>query len=160
MYDWGNMALLLAVLESAAMETAERAAMETFASNLRRLRTAAGLTQDALATAAGMSRPTISDYERGAADNVELKTIALLAVVLGCTPVDLLRELPAGVVAAEDVRKEYVDRYGKADARSDEFIEWTRTFTPTFWLGGTVDADGLHDVYLHYVKRYPTPQVW
>ena len=56
---------------------------EVFGRRLRELRLKAGLTQDALAQAAGMTKPYISNMEHGI--NVpSLTTILRLAVSLGC----------------------------------------------------------------------------
>jgi tetratricopeptide (TPR) repeat protein/transcriptional regulator with XRE-family HTH domain len=53
-----------------------------FAGVLRRLRTGAGLTQEVLAEAAGMSPRTISDLERGLATTPHKDTVRLLADAL------------------------------------------------------------------------------
>ncbi len=60
-----------------------------FARNVRRLRTAAGLSQEELAARAGLHRTYISSVERGQR-NVSLENIGALASGLGSDPRDLL----------------------------------------------------------------------
>jgi len=63
---------------------------EVFATNLRRLRHARGLSQDELAYEAQVSRSYLSQLEKGAF-YASLKIVAKLAVVLGVEPAELLR---------------------------------------------------------------------
>ena len=56
---------------------------ESFAVRLKRLRKSAGLTQTALATAAGMHWRTIMDYEQGKKDDPRLSSLEALAQALG-----------------------------------------------------------------------------
>lgn len=65
---------------------------EIFAFNLRRLRTAAGLSQEELADRAGLHRTYISSIERGQR-NVSLENIFVLAKALGAEPGDLLQSI-------------------------------------------------------------------
>jgi len=60
-----------------------------FAENLRRLRLAAGMTQDRLSEATQMDAAEISRLERGGRDP-QLLTIVRLARGLGVTAADLL----------------------------------------------------------------------
>ena len=60
----------------------------TFGAVLRRLRTAAGLTQEELAERAGLSRRGINDLERGARLLPRKDTVALLADALGLAGAD------------------------------------------------------------------------
>lgn len=59
------------------------------ARNVRRLRTAAGLSQEELAARAGLHRTYISSVERRQR-NVSLENIYALASALGCDPRELL----------------------------------------------------------------------
>ena len=63
---------------------------ERFATNLRRLRHAAGLSQEALAYEAGISRSYLSQLEKGAF-YASLKIIGKLADVLKAEPMEFLR---------------------------------------------------------------------
>jgi len=63
---------------------------ERFATNLRRLRHAAGLSQEALAYEAGISRSYLSQLEKGAF-HASLKIIGKLADVLQAEPTEFLR---------------------------------------------------------------------
>jgi transcriptional regulator with XRE-family HTH domain len=62
---------------------------QIFATNLRRFRLAAGLSQEGLASRAGLHRTYVSSIERGQR-NVALENIFSLAHALGCAPGDLL----------------------------------------------------------------------
>jgi transcriptional regulator with XRE-family HTH domain len=66
---------------------------EVFATNLRRLRHAKGLSQDALAYEAGVSRSYLSQIEKGAFF-ASLKIVGRLADALHVEPAELLA-LPA-----------------------------------------------------------------
>ena len=55
-------------------------------------RRAAGFTQAELAYRAGLHPQTISDIERGKADNPTLSMLTALSLALGCTIADLLGE--------------------------------------------------------------------
>jgi transcriptional regulator with XRE-family HTH domain len=66
---------------------------EVFATNLRRLRHAKGLSQDDLAYEAEISRSYLSQLEKGAF-YASLKIIGKLAAVLEVEPAELLK-LPA-----------------------------------------------------------------
>ena len=61
------------------------------AKNLRRLRLAKGLSQDALAVDAGVFQKLISGIENGRA-NPELDTLGKIATALGVHPRELLDE--------------------------------------------------------------------
>ena len=64
---------------------------ELFAANLRRLRHAKGLSQEALANEADVNRTYVSKLEKGAS-YPGLEIIGKLAVVLGVEPAELLRQ--------------------------------------------------------------------
>jgi transcriptional regulator with XRE-family HTH domain len=59
---------------------------------LRELRKKAGLSQEALARAAGLTGNTIARMERGVIRMGRPGTIEKLAAALGCKPTDLLSE--------------------------------------------------------------------
>ena len=61
------------------------------AKNVRRLRLAKGLSQDALAADAGLFQKLISGIENGRA-NLELDTLGKIADALGVHPGELLEE--------------------------------------------------------------------
>jgi transcriptional regulator with XRE-family HTH domain len=66
---------------------------DVFASNLRRLRHAKGLSQDNLAYEAEISRSYLSQLEKGVF-YASLKIVGKLATVLGVEPAELLRLPP------------------------------------------------------------------
>src|SRR5579859_3465065 len=67
----------------------------TFAARLRRLRLAAGLTQERLAERAGLSARAVSDLERDSTRTPRLETASLLAEALGLNTEDRARLLAA-----------------------------------------------------------------
>ncbi len=69
------------------------AAKQILGFNLRRLRTAAGFSQEELAERAGLHRTYISSIERGQR-NVSVENIFLLAEALGTPPEKLLKPIP------------------------------------------------------------------
>lgn len=81
------------VLPSAAADGA------TCAELIRRHRTRKGLTQADLAAAAGVSQPTVSDWERGASAPRATRVI-LVARALGLTELELHRAIAAQETAA------------------------------------------------------------
>lgn len=60
-----------------------------FGRNLKRLRSAAGLSQEELASRSGLHRTYVSSVERGNR-NVSLENIFALAAALKCDPRELL----------------------------------------------------------------------
>jgi transcriptional regulator with XRE-family HTH domain len=66
---------------------------DVFATNLRRLRNAKGLSQDDLAYEAEVSRSYLSQLEKGAF-YASLKIVGRLATALGVEPADLLKLPP------------------------------------------------------------------
>jgi transcriptional regulator with XRE-family HTH domain len=62
---------------------------EGFGARVREFRTLAEMTQDQLAKKAGLSRPSITNIERGRQD-IPASTLLALAEALGVTPNDLL----------------------------------------------------------------------
>ena len=68
---------------------------DVFATNLRRLRHAKGLSQDDLAYEAGVSRSYLSQLEKGAF-YASLKILARLAVALDAEPAEFLKRSGRG----------------------------------------------------------------
>jgi transcriptional regulator with XRE-family HTH domain len=64
---------------------------QTFATNLRRMRHAKGLSQEALAHEAGVNRTYLGNLERGI-QYVGLEIIGKLAVVLEVEPAEFLKQ--------------------------------------------------------------------
>lgn len=79
-------------------------ASTTIGENLRRLRQARGFTQEQLAEASGVSRPTITNIEIGKSAAPSSKTLATLAQALNVDPSELSRLTAPEVPAANDGR--------------------------------------------------------
>ena len=73
------------------MRRVEIPLIKVFADRVRSLRTAAGLSQEALAEKAGLHRTYVGSIERGER-NVSLENIGRLAEALGVFPDQLLTE--------------------------------------------------------------------
>ena len=71
--------------------------------NLRRLRTARGLSQEKLAAEAGVSRVYMNEVERELG-NVTIDVMAKLATALGCRVADLVREPEEGEERAAGIK--------------------------------------------------------
>src|SRR5919109_4116259 len=71
--------------------------VKAIAGNVRRLRTARGLSAAALARASGIARATLAELEAGRG-NPTVETLYALASVLGVTLADLLVEAEAPAV--------------------------------------------------------------
>jgi predicted ATPase/transcriptional regulator with XRE-family HTH domain len=80
--------MVLKSCSAAAERTAMSADRVSFGDLLRRLRSAAGLSQEALAERAGLSRNGISDLERGARQVPRLETVRMLADALALADAD------------------------------------------------------------------------
>jgi transcriptional regulator with XRE-family HTH domain len=63
--------------------------------NVKRLRAAAGMTQQDLAVAAGLSTSVVSQIEQGTNADPRMNTLAALAKALGVSVDELMREGPA-----------------------------------------------------------------
>ena len=68
---------------------------KTVAANIRRLRTARGWSQEALADRCGLHRTYVGAIERGER-NITLETLERIAVALAIAPTDLMCGMPQG----------------------------------------------------------------
>jgi transcriptional regulator with XRE-family HTH domain len=69
--------------------------------NLRRQRLFAGLSQEALADAAGLDRTYVSGVERGIR-NPTVRVLQVIAAALGVKPADLLADENGATACADD----------------------------------------------------------
>ena len=83
---------------------------------LRQLRKSAGLTMDALAQAAGISKSYVWELENREVPHLSAKVLVDLAKALGVTTQDLLGEPPPVKASPEDLRffRKYI-RMDRAD---------------------------------------------
>jgi transcriptional regulator with XRE-family HTH domain len=80
-------------------------ALQVFAGNMRRLRTEAGLTQEALADRSGVDFASVGRIERAERDP-GVRTVARLAAGLGVEPVQLFVDVPASPSKADSTTKD------------------------------------------------------
>ena len=80
--------------------------MTTIGANIRRIRKAKKMTQDALAEAAGLHRVTLANYEIGRKDNPSAENLLAIAEALGVSTYDLMGEdvppLPPNAYPVDD----------------------------------------------------------
>lgn len=102
--------------------------------NLRRLRTAKGLSGEKLEELSGVHRVTISEIERGNADT-STETLAKLARGLEVTPSELLA-VPLNEAPIEPLIQAFLKSPWAAVMKPDvEELEWLRSRPGTFWFG-------------------------
>ncbi|MFE5409525.1 helix-turn-helix domain-containing protein [Microbacterium sp. NPDC056569] len=122
------------------------------AANVRRLRTAGGLSQASLAAASGVSRRTIINLEAGEA-NVSLSALDHIAAALGATFVDLVAASTAAREAIDEVvwRGATPDSVGTLLGSAPATSE-AQLWTWTLGVGDRYDADpdpvGWHELLL------------
>jgi transcriptional regulator with XRE-family HTH domain len=107
----------------------------TLASNLRRLRKAAGLSQYALAEKSGVSRPTIANIETDQYSTTALSTLASLAAALGCSISDLAEPAGGTDPARARVERFLASDWGRVAKPTESEIAWLRSLPEISWLG-------------------------
>lgn len=120
------------------------------AQNLRRLRLAAGMSQDELAKAAGLSRRMVNGVEAGST-NISLVNLDHLAAALHVDFVDLVRDVDAKNDAVKeliwkgDSPESCAELLGVAPAsRSVELWRWS--LAPGERYNALPDAQGFHEM--------------
>ena len=124
--------------------------LQTIAKELRELRVAKGMTQQALADAAGISRTTLVQIEKG--KDAQLSSIAMTGQVLGVT-VGVLQESP-GLARRRQAR---ADNQTKLAALREKHLKIALTFA----LGGpaalSLKKDALRMAKLWQDKQLCSP---
>ena len=109
--------------------------LSALANNLRRLRRAAGLTQEELGRMAKLDRATIAAIERDRYKSTETTTVEALAKGLGVSPAELLLE-PVGQASGESFMEEFLaSPWSKALEIKQDEIQWIRTLPKITWAG-------------------------
>jgi transcriptional regulator with XRE-family HTH domain len=111
--------------------------------NLRTLRLAQGLTQQALANKAGLSRATIASLERGRYPAAETSTVAALAAALNVDPSALISIHP---VANPELDAFLISPWAKAVRARPEELQWLKSLPFAIWHGVEVDAQTLAEL--------------
>jgi transcriptional regulator with XRE-family HTH domain len=120
--------------------------------NVRRWRVRAGLSQQELADAAGVSRRTIINLEAGQA-NVSLSAVDAIAAAVGATFVDLVRGPTAGSANLDEVlwrgtgAASVAILHGSAPAMREGQL-WTWTLAPGDRYDAEPDPIGWHEMLL------------
>ena len=114
------------------MKTTHRsAALEALRVNVVVERARARLSQDQLAQRAGISRPTLSRIERGAAADVGISVVQRIADALGVSVTSLFERAPAARYESDE---EIAHRI--ATARPEDFIDADALFAAMEELNG------------------------
>ncbi|GAA2723322.1 XRE family transcriptional regulator [Cellulomonas aerilata] len=134
------------------MQAARHDVLVYVASNLRRLRQAAGLSQSGLAEASGISRRTIINVEAGEA-NISLSGLDRLAEALGATFADLVTPPTAtrtslDVLAWRGSRPESkASLLGTVPVRAEAQL-WSWTLGPGDRYDAEPDPLGWHEIVI------------
>jgi len=115
---------------------------QDFGLQIQRRRKEMGLSQEEFARQANLSRNYVSLIERGEAQNVSVRIISQIAVVLGTTPSELIdqtaedeRLIPPGLrqlALTEGLSYETVDRLARLPRRGQEpktVEDWRQLYT-------------------------------
>lgn len=117
-------------------------------SNIRRLRDDAGLSQQALADAAGVSRRTIAALEGGEA-NISLAKLSLIATALGVPFVELVTPLgrPAGNILTWRGRHPQSEAVLRAAINGRSQVElWSWSLAPGERYQAEADPPGWQEI--------------
>lgn len=114
--------------------------------NVLRLRNDQGLSQIAVAKAAGISRSTVAALEGGRYRSVDTTTVLGLAKALGVDPGELLGR-PAEEAPSDEIVDEFLSSPWKnAVSPTDEEIRWLRSLPLVFWAGMRATPEAVADV--------------
>ena len=124
--------------------------------NLRRVRKAAGVSQQELALSSGVSIATVKNIERGENLNPELETLQDLARACRVEVSSL-----TGAVGKDEMAQ-IVDAFAKSDQGlaanpTDEEKAWLRSLGGISWLDGEPSHDSLMFMLLGLRKRRSPP---
>jgi transcriptional regulator with XRE-family HTH domain len=122
------------------------------ATNVKRFRKAAKLSQGALADAAGVNKNTINRFETGK-QTIELSTLYELSQALGVDVEDLIR-MPVGEMPVAEIVAEYEKSPWKLIDKPEPW-ELDEISKPGVvrWLGAKADAEAVHLALLALRRR-------
>lgn len=129
------------MIESAMARTRRTTEPGSAGRTVRALREAAGLTQQALAHNAGLSRATVAALEHGRYRGTDSKTLEKLAQALGVTPAFLLEGGSGGSAASAHETPELfvqsfeASRWPRAIGATKDELDWLRSLSFAVWRG-------------------------
>lgn len=123
--------------------------------NLRRIRTAAGLTQREVAERAGLHPVTVANLETGGRKSADDATVDALARALGVRKRDLVEPAMENA-AVEPLLQEFLGSPWSQTLRPEitqDEIEWLRGLPGIFWIGMPPTPESLHHLILAHRAR-------
>lgn len=118
--------------------------------NLRAFRKAAGLSQEALAELAGVSRATVAAIELGRYSSVELSTLdALAAALMKPESAFLARPGESAEIVAEFVKSPWC----KVAHPTDEEKAWLANLPKSIWAGKEPQMQTIYEL-LELLRRH------
>jgi transcriptional regulator with XRE-family HTH domain len=120
-----------------------------FGVRLKRLRRAAGLTQEALSKKSGVSRVQIATYEAPSGRaNPTQETVEALAGALGVRGTDLTESVVGVTTGKAAVDIYMASPWPQIDRPSSDEVGWLASLPDVVWIGVTPTAEAVHHMVM------------